>query len=487
MRRSNRNNNNNAPPLAPPPEPNPVVEAAERRRAAYRAAIVRIVQSVAQDAALMALTREQIEAKMQHLARQWHLIDAPQQEIVALTADAAQIAVNEAYIVDVEELYLACEARLRARLHALEPAVAIPGVQKPREFVIRHRREPKVPQFNGRHENWAPFFDMFRVEVHERDDLEPLEKFTLLKTACVGLAANVLGDWQHTAANYPLAWAELQRTYDDRYAAKARLIAKIFKMPRQTDESHDGLRSLMSIPRMALQQLQAFGEPTDQWDLIIVQIILFRLPTKVAEQFERERRRDIEPTLAALYAWLEARARSCMIVEAADRVKREQREQRDQKKQIANNGQPRGGLQQNQKAAHEDNGQPRAAARDGQDNKQGQRDRNNRNNTQKTSNNRGPSNRPMVCWICKDEHSMYDCPRMLAMNAEQRKNEMTKNGVCTQCGRRHPHAPICTAPKECGLCNNAKHIDMICPKKVRQDAEQHNVQNARKRSAFSQQ
>lgn len=56
----------------------------------------------------------------------------------------------------------------------------------------------------------------------------------------------------------------------DAYITKARLITEIFRMPRQNEESCDGLRALIDTPKMALRQLRDMGERTDAWDLIMV-------------------------------------------------------------------------------------------------------------------------------------------------------------------------------------------------------------------------
>lgn len=455
-----------------PPPPNPVdgVAAFVRQRNVYRAGIVRIVDSVADDEALAALTREAVEAKLRLLARQWEMLDGPHQQIVALVQTPEDIDAQAQFMVDAEEAYMGCEIRLQARLRALEVAAA-PAVvvqdQQPREYVIRHRREPKVTPFNGLHENWAAFFDMFRVEVHERDDVPIMEKFSILKTACVGQGAKALGNWPMTVDNYQLAWDALQAKYDDTYAAKARLIAEIYKIPRQGEETYDGLRTLIDTPKMALRQLQSMGERTELWDLPFVQTILFKAPQKVNEEFERERRKDVEPTLEMLYAWLEGRARSRRIADLASFPKRDRFHRKD-----GNNGQSGSGLQQ-QRADRSDNGQPQAAA----NNSQGARVP--QNSGQGGQKPKTPANRQMICWICNEGHSMYDCSTMKKMSAEQRRVEMQKKGVCIQCGRRHQDE--CKAPKECGLCNNERHVDIVCPKKALQSAGPPN--NNRKRLA----
>lgn len=84
---------------------------------------------------------------------------------MSVEVNDATAEVTERIHIEVEQQVLACmarmEAHLRRRRKELEPAGTSGDRATP--------REPKVGQFNGKHENWAAFFDLFRVEVDSKN------------------------------------------------------------------------------------------------------------------------------------------------------------------------------------------------------------------------------------------------------------------------------------------------------------------------------
>lgn len=452
-------------------------QGARRLRDAARAGILRVIDALANEEQFNVLPREQLAVNLRAIQRHWEVLEEKHRVLVGGTDDAEAIAANEAYYVEIEQRYMQCEARIEARLRAQR--VQAPVVEaNPREIVVRQVREPRVGTFNGRHEEWASFSNLFRVEVDERRDLDAVQKLVYLTTACVDMGKRALGEWPITAANYPLAWAALQAKFNDRYATKARLMAKVYRLQKQTDETYDGLRTLLDVTQVSLRQLEDMGEPTNQWDLPIVQLLLFKAPRSVAENYERERRNDVEPTMRHFFDWLEARARSRMILENAEFDKQERLAKRKsnkaeeqprpnqdngQQKSAENNGQRNGNFQR----PNQNNGQPRWQLRSG------------RNSGQENKAGGSNNGRHMVCWSCDGSHSLYDCPGILKMSAEQRQQELSAKGVCIRCGRKH--FGECHTPKDCGVCDKQQHIDLVCPKKVYQGSRSNG--DSRKRKA----
>lgn len=194
------------------------VPVAIRQRNTARACIQRVIDATAEEPVFQAFTQEELSAKLRHLGRNWETLDTQHHEIIGRVEDPAVNLEHEAYYIEAEAAYLACEAKLEARIAVLRHANQVeqqPAAAGPREVVVRHQREPKVGQFDGRHENWQPFMDQFRVEVHDRNDLQAVEKLAILKTACVGRGAKALGSWPLTENNYAPAWQHLQDTYGD--------------------------------------------------------------------------------------------------------------------------------------------------------------------------------------------------------------------------------------------------------------------------------
>lgn len=439
-----------------------------------------------------ALSYEQLTAKARHVRRIWPLLNEQHQAVLERIDEQEEIDAAGLYITQMEDWYIEVEARLEARLTVLkrarEPAPVQPQQQR---IIVNQPREPKVGTFDGRHENWAAFADLFRVEVHERQDMEPVEKLVHLKAACVDTAQKALGNWPTVGDNYELAWASLRSKYNDPYAMKNRLLADVFRMPKQHEETHDGLRMLQDTPQVALQQLQAMGERTEFWDLFIMQTIMRRAPRKVAEAWENARNQDEQPTLQQMYAWLDKRARGRMVAEAtmSDRARAQGKGDRaNNKPSFGHNGQPKDNGQPGRNNNREQNNQPRQGWQSNRQNDHQPVQRSNEHNAQRPAqyngqpgpaaeqnNQRGGGNRPFACWICGGSHTMFDCDVLRAKNASDRVIVMTEKGVCTACARKHGNKP-CESPRICALCDGAQHHDIVCPKKVPDDKAppQHN-------------
>lgn len=169
------------------PVPIVVPNGTQRQRASLRGAIMRAVNGVADDQVLDGLTLEQTSTQIRHLEQSWARWQELHHLMMGMEGNDAAAEAAERIHVEVEQQVLASVARLEAQLrrrrdeHA-PAAVAVP-VPVAQAVIVRHHREPRIGQFDGKHENWASFFDLFRVEVDGREDMDPLEKLVYLKAA----------------------------------------------------------------------------------------------------------------------------------------------------------------------------------------------------------------------------------------------------------------------------------------------------------------
>lgn len=462
---------------------------------------MRAVNGVADDQVLDGLTLEQTSTQIRHLEQSWARWQELHHLMMGMEGNDAAAEAAERIHVEVEQQVLASVARLEAQLrrrrdeHA-PAAVAVP-VPVAQAVIVRHHREPRIGQFDGKHENWASFFDLFRVEVDGREDMDPLEKLVYLKAACIGQGAKALGDWPTTADNYALAWESLREKFNDPYVTKNRLITDIQRMPRQREESYDGLRTLIDTPKIALRQLMAMGVDVGGLDLQIMNTVLYKAPDGVMDAWEQQRG-GAEPTLEQLFAWLEKRARSRMVSESMNADRNRWRNRNQEKGREKDNGQAGRRQDNGQGGRRQDNGQAGRSQRQEKgkyDHDQGHRNQDNQDNGQPAVSDNGqpgkggdprpagrggnrPNNGPLRCWICGDTHSMYACHTLLSKGIKERMALMQEKGVCLECGR--PHVGNCRWPRQCELCANEKHTELVCPKRGHEGGKAVEV-NGRKR------
>ena len=133
-------------------------------------------------------------------------------------------------------------------------------------------RLPKLnlPTFSGSYTEWMSFFDLFRAAVDSNTQLTDSEKLNYLRACLKGDAAKLICSVSITDANYAIAMGLLT----DRYANKRSIVQahlqSIWSQPSMKVESASGLRKLLEVTNEHLRSLNELGQPTDQWDSLLV-------------------------------------------------------------------------------------------------------------------------------------------------------------------------------------------------------------------------
>lgn len=165
---------------------------------------------------------------------------------------------------------------------------------------VEMARRPQIGTFNGDTSEWPQFRDLFIAEVHNRN-YEPVTKLHYLREACKGKAADTLGPWQPTAANYQLAWETMMDAYDDEYHIVHGLLAKLHSTPKQEIEDHEALRSVLDSLNSCIRQLNSQVESAP---VLLDQIWIHhgkqRLPSSTLDAWEQYRNQRLSATLPTL-------------------------------------------------------------------------------------------------------------------------------------------------------------------------------------------
>ncbi|XP_055714302.1 uncharacterized protein LOC129808548 [Phlebotomus papatasi] len=89
-----------------------------------------------------------------------------------------------------------------------------------KQTAIKHKRyklpplEIPLEKLSGKLTEWTKFRDLYMSNIHNRDDLEPVEKFQYLASYLTGEAASYIKNIPATDANYQDAWERLVRSYN---------------------------------------------------------------------------------------------------------------------------------------------------------------------------------------------------------------------------------------------------------------------------------
>lgn len=146
--------------------------------------------------------------------------------------------------------------------------------------------EFKPNVFNGEYSAWNEWKALHDNLIHENETLDNTQKFHYLKNAVEGAAARVLNGWQVMGENYLAAYNSLVEVYQNQYRLILAHLDELFNMQKQMAETHDGLRTMVDTTKSVLRQLEALNVPVDQWDCVVIHLILHRLPPRTMTAWE---------------------------------------------------------------------------------------------------------------------------------------------------------------------------------------------------------
>lgn len=107
-----------------------------------------------------------------------------------------------------------------------------------------------------------------------------------------------------SAANYAVAWQELQLRYENKKLIVKAHIDALFAVEGLKKESYDGLNHLISEFEKNLQMLDKIGEKTANWSTILVHMVCSRLDPATLRNWETHHNSKTVPTYQNLIAFL---------------------------------------------------------------------------------------------------------------------------------------------------------------------------------------
>ncbi|XP_063923057.1 uncharacterized protein LOC135137363 [Zophobas morio] len=178
-----------------------------------------------------------------------------------------------------------------------------------------------IHPFSGEYDQWLSFKDSYVKSVHNQQDIPKVQKFQILKGLLKGDALNIISSLEATNDNYDEAWKLLQRRYSNNHIIINTHLKGLFDLPVVSKVNPGVLRNVIDKTRTHLRSLKTLGEPTDNWDTIIIYLINNKLDRQLRDEWEKEvdyEKEAQQPTLDKFMKFLEKR---CMMMEISDRGK----------------------------------------------------------------------------------------------------------------------------------------------------------------------
>ncbi|CAD7082106.1 unnamed protein product [Hermetia illucens] len=146
----------------------------------------------------------------------------------------------------------------------IRPSIKLENAQKEFETI-----------YDGHFHEWLPFWERFRVAVHDRTDLTGTDKFNYLSNHLVGKAADTIAGFTPTNANYDSAVSLLLEQYGNVDKLVDHTMQQLMNLSR-----HDvtKLRKLYTDIRAHTRSLTALNVPSSQYSIMLRSLILHCLP-----------------------------------------------------------------------------------------------------------------------------------------------------------------------------------------------------------------
>lgn len=176
----------------------------------------------------------------------------------------------------------------------------------------------EIPKFDGSWEKWLPFRDTFISMVHSNETLPSIDKLHYLRWALTGDAYRLVESLEVTDANYTIAWGIISKRYKGNKAIIQHHVQALINLPTISKESHTSLRQLVDTAQQHINTLKRLGQPTDNWDTLLIQLFLPKLDSSTRREWESERANKEElPSMEDFITCLEKR---CSFLEALSRT-----------------------------------------------------------------------------------------------------------------------------------------------------------------------
>lgn len=349
-------------------------------------------------------------------------------KIMASPSDESEDYINSEVYDIAEEAYINLKTQFREGKSALEPA-APPAVQLDVAQNNQEADAPRndfrlptisIPSFNGEYNSWLSFKNSFNHLVANNNTLSNLQRLHYLKNSLSGDARKLIQHYDVADANYEAAWDKIKQRYDNKNFLINTHLKALIHRPSQSNESAYALRNVIDSVTDSLNGLRTLEVPTENWDPIIIYILIETLPaeTHSAWQLSQVANADL-PKLSDFLKFLENRFR---VFEAiADKPSSFQ----------YGNSNPIA----KEKSSYRSQRQAHSHV----------------------------ASLKSECVLCQGNHYIRSCPSFLRMQINDRLKTAQQNNICINCLVHGHTVSQCRNKMNCTICNKRHHTLLHLP------------------------
>ncbi|XP_047996386.1 uncharacterized protein LOC125234220 [Leguminivora glycinivorella] len=248
------------------------------------------------------ITKGYVQARIDTLNEYWQKFQTNHFQIVKYATSAQRkehvYFVNDIYSVGEEE-YFMIKGELSDTIDLFNKSTAVrenpqPHPQNNTSDVNKQSTQdvklPKVilPQFSGNYEEWTSFRDLYTSLVHNKPSLSKVQKLHYLKSSVTGEAEQLLKHLQITEKNYDVAWETLDKRYNNKRMIVNTILNRFMNQKRVYNGTSKSIRELLDTTQECLNSLKNNDVKINEWDTIVIHIILNKLDEETRKQWEEE-------------------------------------------------------------------------------------------------------------------------------------------------------------------------------------------------------
>ncbi|XP_018494451.1 uncharacterized protein LOC108864052 [Galendromus occidentalis] len=154
----------------------------------------------------------------------------------------------------------------------------------------------RLPKFSGDFKKFRGWWQLFDAHVHQKS-YSPIEKFTLLKEALVGLPASEIAHLEFTAEQYPVAVQIIERRFGSPREAEREHVQEIQKLYRWRDlHRDDKLARFVSWLSQNVKALISLERNFESLSVTVTPGVLACLPSTMRGDFTRTNFESLQST-----------------------------------------------------------------------------------------------------------------------------------------------------------------------------------------------
>lgn len=222
-----------------------------------------------------------------------------QSELELLTIDNSELYETELQArEEFQDTYFTLNARANTLLNSVKPQISENSLSIPASHIVNRTniKLPSInlPNFDGNYTQWRSFHDAFNSLIHVNTDLSPVEKLTYLKSSLKGEPYTLISSLDTTDLNYSVAWDVLLKRYDNKRRIINSHVQNILNIPISNRETSNSLREIANTLQTNLNCLRSLGQLVENWDALLVPIVVSKLDNQTVKEWEVKLNNDAE-------------------------------------------------------------------------------------------------------------------------------------------------------------------------------------------------